>query len=131
VVAPLGIIAVAIDGAIVHGAFAIVAYAMISRRKSQNPISALWEDIGPATVCCAAMAAAAVPVDRLAAAAQVGGAGRFAAVFATSAVVYLMTLRLAFGASWRDLSALIRRVVPTGVIYHRVRSLRLAGSRSM
>jgi PST family polysaccharide transporter len=131
VVAPLGLVAVAIDGAIVHGAFAIVAYAMISRRKGQNPVSALWEDIGPATACCAAMAAAAVAVDRLAAAAQVGGAGRFAAVFATSAVVYLMTLRLAFGESWRDLSGLIRRLVPTGVIYHRVRSLRPAGSRSI
>lgn len=130
VVAPLGLVAVAIDGAVIHGAFAVVAYGMLVRRKDQTALQALWQDIAPATLSCLAMAAAAVPVDRLAASADVGDLARFSAVFVTCAVTYLLALRVCFKQSWLDVVAILRRLVPIHAVRRRVRAIGLAGSRS-
>ena len=112
VISPLGIVAVAITGAIVHGAFAVVAYGMIARSEGQNPLSAIWEDIAPASVSCLGMAVAAVPVDRLVQSAHLPAGARFVIVFITCAVGYLVTLRIGFAESWRDVYALGLRLFP-------------------
>ena len=65
-VSPLGIAAVALDAAIVHSLFLIVAYRVLLSGKVSSPVRSLWHDIAPAMIGCMGMAAAAVPVDLLA-----------------------------------------------------------------
>jgi PST family polysaccharide transporter len=124
VVSPMGLAAVAITGAIVHGAFAVVAYGMIARRKRQNPLSAIWEDIAPASVSCVGMAVVAIPVDRLVQSAHMAGGARFLIVFVACAIGYLATLRIVFPDSWRDLYALARRLTPPRLLPAPMRALR-------
>ena len=114
VVAPLGLTAVAIDGAVVHSAFVVAAYALLTRREGEGPVAAVWSDIAPATLACAAMAVAAVPVDRVIAAAGGAPGLRFGAVFVTCAVVYPGALRLGAPAAFGELLAVARRVAPIG-----------------
>lgn len=130
VVAPFGLIAVAIDGAIVHGAFAVVAYAMVTRRGGQNPLAAMWHDIAPATLSCLGMVAVAVPVDRLMVAQHVAGGVRFLAVFVACAVAYLGSLRIISPTAWTEVLGLIIRLVPSNAVKSRLRSLQVAPNRS-
>ena len=123
VAAQFGLVAVAIDGAVVHSAFAIVAYGMIARRTGQSAVGALWCDIRPATVSCLGMALIAVPAATGAAAAHVSGGPRFVAIFAACSLGYLLTLRIGFAEAWRDLLLVGRRLVP-GAIQRGTRSLR-------
>jgi lipopolysaccharide exporter len=122
VVSQFGLVAVAIDGAIVHSAFAVVAYAMIARRTGQKPLGALWQDIYPATLSCLGLAIVAVPVDFAVSSSHLGGGLQFGAIFAACAFGYLMTLRIAFADAWKDLMLVARRVVPA-VLQRRVQSL--------
>ena len=124
IVSPMGLAAVAITGAIVHGVFAVAAYGMIARRKRQNPLSAIWEDIAPASVSCVGMAALAIPVDRLVQSAHMPGGVRFLIVFVACAIGYLVTLRVVFPQSWRDLYSLARRLTPPRLLPAPLRSLR-------
>jgi PST family polysaccharide transporter len=136
VVSQFGLVAVAIDGAIVHSAFAVVAYAMIARRTSQSPLGALWQDICPATVSCLGMGVVAVPVDLLVSSAHLGSASRFVAIFAACSLGYLVTLRLAFGDAWKDVLLVGRHLVPGAVqdgaqsLRRRARALRPITGRS-
>ncbi len=111
-VAPLGIVAVAADAALVHGSFVIVAYVMLLRGRHQHPLRALWHDIAPAGIACLGMAVVAVPVDRTASSAHLPGVLRFLAVFAVCAVAYPLCLRLGFSGAWADLCSLTRRLFP-------------------
>jgi PST family polysaccharide transporter len=131
VVAQFGLVAVAIDGAIVHGAFAVVAYAMIARRRGQSALSACWQDIRPATLASLGMAIAAVPVNRAAQAADVGAAAQLCAVFVTCAFAYLLTVRVAFEPAWQDLVRVGRRLIPGRVRRLPTRFIRPAASRSV
>ena len=47
-----GIVAVAIDAAVVHTLFLIVAYVLMLRGSPERPLRRLWDDIAPATVSC-------------------------------------------------------------------------------
>lgn len=116
VVAPLGLVAVAIDGAVVHGAFTVVAYAMIARRTGESAAGALWRDIAPATISSLAMATVAVPVDLLIGGTHAGRLPTFAAVAVTSAVVYPLVVRLGFPEAWTDLVGLAARFVPARLL---------------
>ena len=58
----LGIVAVAIDAAVVHTLFAVLAYALMLRGSTEHPLRRLWEDIGPAVVSCLGLVAVALPV---------------------------------------------------------------------
>ncbi len=129
VVAQFGLVAVAIDGAIVHSLFAVVAYGMVARRTGQSALGAMWADIKPASLACLAMAAAAVPVDLAAQSADLPGGVRFIAVFITCAFAYLLTLRLAFPPAWGDVLGLVRRLMPARVL-SRMTSIHLAVRRS-
>lgn len=130
VVSPLGITAVALDAAVVHGLFLIVAYAVLLRGKPVDPLRSLWHDIAPASIACVALAAAAVPVNALAYAANLDRPLHFLAVASVAAVAYLLALRTGFTQSWADLGALMRRIVPADGLLRRARTLGLAGARS-
>lgn len=136
VISQFGLVAVAIDGAVVHSVFAVVAYAMIARRTRQNPVAALWQDIGPATISCAGMAALAVPVDVAISSGHVPGGLQFCAIFLACAIGYLVTLRLAFHEAFRDLLLVARRLIPPALqrraraLRQRARALRPAPTRS-
>ena len=112
VVAPLGIDAVALDAAIVHSLFVVVAYAMLVRRTGEGTLACLWRDLAPATVSCVVLAVLAVPVDGLTQVANLAQPVRFLAIALAAAFGYLLTLRIGFGESWSDLGALTRRLLP-------------------
>jgi lipopolysaccharide exporter len=111
-IAPYGIAAVALDAAIVHGLFLIVAYVLLLQGKQVHPLRSLWSDIAPATVACLAMAAIAVPVDVLAATLGLPRPIRLLAVGASGGGAYLLALRAGFAQSWADLVLLMRRLLP-------------------
>jgi len=111
-VAPYGIAAVALDAAIVHGLFLIVAYVLLLRGKQIHPLRSLWADIAPATVACLAMAAVAVPIDMLAATLGLPRPARLLAVGGAGGAAYLLALRAGFAESWSDLVLLAQRLLP-------------------
>jgi O-antigen/teichoic acid export membrane protein len=119
-VAHLGLTAVAIDAAIVHGLFLVVAYAILLRGSPQGAFRGLWGDVGAATISCAVMAAAMVPVDLGASAASLGPPLTLLSVGAVGAAAYLLALRVGFAESSADLSTLVRRLVPMDEIRLRV-----------
>lgn len=111
-VAPHGIVAVAIAAASVQSVFALVAYALMLRGSGERALARLWSDIAPATVSCAVLAAVDVPVSLLLKAAHVSSLPWLAAVGAVAVAPYLATLRLCFPATWREQCAALQRVVP-------------------
>jgi PST family polysaccharide transporter len=131
VVAPLGIAAVALTAAVVHGLFLVVAYVVMLRGKDAHPVRALWSDIAPATLACVAFAAVAVPVEALAAWLSVPALLNLLAVALAGGVAYLLVLRIGFTQSWSDLVALARRLVPAERLRDRLRVLRFAGAGSV
>jgi PST family polysaccharide transporter len=112
IVAGYGITAVAIDAAVVHSLFVLVAYVMMLQGRPQRPLATLWGDIAPAGVGCLGMAALALPADRLAISAGVPGAGQFLVVTIAGGAGYLTCLRIGFVDAWTDLTALLRRLLP-------------------
>ena len=115
VVASHGLVAVALTASVVHTAFLLIAYRVLMHRQEGSALSALWDDVAPASVACIALLAAAGPAEwgltrlEAPALAHIGGVGMPAAIF------YLLALRTWFPASWADLSAALRRVVPRPV----------------
>jgi lipopolysaccharide exporter len=130
VVAPLGIAAVALDAAVVHGLFMIVAYAVLLHGAAEHPLRCLWRDLAPALVACLGMAVAAVPAGVLVSSAHLARPLHFLVVGTIAAVAYLLALRIGFPGSWADLQVLAKRLVPTHGLRRRVRALRVAGARS-
>lgn len=112
VIAPLGINAVALDAAIVHSLFVVVAYWLLVRRTDERTLPCLWGDLAPAAVGCLALASLAVPTNVLVRAAGVGSLASFVAIAAAASIGYFTALRLLFPEPWSDLGALVRRVLP-------------------
>jgi lipopolysaccharide exporter len=111
-VAPLGITAVAIAAAVVHGLFAIVAYVLMLRGSSEHPVRRLWGDLAPAIVSCAGLAAVALPASFALTAARLPAALWLAALGIVAAPPYLLTLRICFPAIWRSQCASLERILP-------------------
>jgi lipopolysaccharide exporter len=119
IASPFGIVAVAVAAATVHSAFVFVAYVLLLqddrargagllRRASKE----MWNDIQPATVSCAAIAAVAVPVALGLSSAQFPHLAFLAIVTAASAATYLVALRLIFPSSLRSLGNLVAHLLP-------------------
>ena len=107
-----GIVAVAIDASIVHSVFLVVAYVLILQGSGESPLRRLWDDVAPASLSAAGMAAIAVP-----ASIALRGAGLPAAVWllvvALIAVpAYLLVLRTGFPSTWRTQRTIIERILP-------------------
>jgi O-antigen/teichoic acid export membrane protein len=112
VAAPHGLAAVAVGASIVHTAFLYIAYALVLRGTGRSALACLWDDVAPATVSCAALAAAAAPVGIVLSHTGVAGVLQASAVAAVGTGAYLLALRLVFPSCWRDMWAVARRVVP-------------------
>ncbi len=111
-VVPLGLTAVAIDAAVVHALFALIAYALMLRGSGERAVRRMWQDIAPATVSCMGLAAVAVPVALALRAAHAPAIPYLLAVGVVAAPPYLLTLRFAFPATWRTQCATLERVLP-------------------
>jgi len=112
VVVRFGIVVVAIDAAVVHTLFLIVAYVMMLSGTGERPLARLVRDLAPATVSCVGMAIVALPVSL---ALTAIGAPAILWLFAVGLVAippYLLTLCLGFPESWRSQRSIIARIVP-------------------
>jgi O-antigen/teichoic acid export membrane protein len=119
IASPFGIVAVAVAAATVHSAFVLVAYVLLLRDQGTRGAGLLlraskelWEDIQPATVSCAAIAAVAVPLALGLSSAQLPPLAFMTIVTAASAATYLMALRLIFPSSLRSLGNLAAHLLP-------------------
>ncbi len=111
-VARYGLPAVAIAGSVVHTAFLAVAYVVLLRGQVRSPLRVLWQDLAPATIACAALAAVAVPTGWGLDALNAPALARMSGVGLAGALGYLAALRVWFPASAHDLGAAVRRIVP-------------------
>lgn len=112
IVSPLGIVAVAIDAAVVHSAFLLVAYALMQRDSAERALPCLWRDLAPATVGCIGLAAVAVPGSLLLAASGLPALAQLVGVTLLAAGGYLATLRICFPTVSRRLLSILERTVP-------------------
>jgi lipopolysaccharide exporter len=125
-----GVTGVAIAASGVHLAFVVVAYEMLLHGRPEKPLRLLWADVSAATVSCVAMAAAGLPVELALRSSGAPALAHVVIVGAVSGVAYLVALRLWFGDAWRDLSALMRRVLPVGRMQAVVRRVPALAGRS-
>jgi O-antigen/teichoic acid export membrane protein len=121
-VVPLGIVAVAIDAAVVHTAFLLVSYRLMLRDSAVRALRTLWDDIAPATVSCLGLAGVALPASMVLTAAHVPSLVYLAVLAIVTAAPYLLTLRFCFPDTWRTQRAVMGRIVPA-----RLRGLRIRG----
>jgi lipopolysaccharide exporter len=130
-VVQLGIVAVAIDAAVVHTLFLLVAYVLMLRGFAERPLRRLWSDVAPATISCLGLAAVALPVSLALTAAHVPAFVWLTAVGVVAIPPYLLTLRICFPSTWQGLRMVVGQFVPA---QHRLRRVgqRLAavGARS-
>jgi PST family polysaccharide transporter len=128
VVAHLGIGAVAVAGAVVHGIFLAVAYEVLLRGHVGSPLRVLWQDLAPALTACVALLAAGLLADL--GLAEVGAPVllHISGVALVGAAAYLAALRIGFPASAHDLRAAVDRLLPGGLSVSRLRGAVLAGS---
>jgi O-antigen/teichoic acid export membrane protein len=114
-----GIVAVAVAAATVHSLFVVVAYVLLLQDDGVRGIGLLlcaskdiWEDIRPATVSCAAVAAVAIPLAFGLSGAHLPPLAFMAIVTALSVATYLLALRLIFPSSLRSLGNLVAHLLP-------------------
>jgi O-antigen/teichoic acid export membrane protein len=112
IVASNGLAAVAAAASIVHGAFLLVAYQLMLGGRITASLHNLYHDVRSATLSCAAMLCAAVPVNWAMQQSEVPTFVHLAVVGAVGGLAYLLVLRVAFPAAARDLMAIVRRVLP-------------------
>jgi len=112
-VSPLGITAIAIDAAIVHGLFAILAYILMLRGSGERAIARLWQDIAPATVSCVGLVAVAWPASIALTAAHVPAILWLLALGLAAIPPYLLALRFGFPATWRAECTAVERILPS------------------
>jgi PST family polysaccharide transporter len=111
-----GVTGVAIAASGVHLVFVVVAYQMLLHGRAEKTLRFLWQDVSAAVVSCMAMAAAVWPLEMALQSAGVPPIVHVVIVGVVGGGVYLAALRLWFADAWKDLSALVRRVLPV----HRV-----------
>jgi O-antigen/teichoic acid export membrane protein len=114
-VAAHGLAAVAATASIVHTVFLFVAYRVLLRGTILSAARVLWVDIAPATLSCAALVAVAGPAEWALATLDAPALVHLTGVGAAGAVAYLLALRAWFPASFDDLAAALRRIVPDRV----------------
>jgi lipopolysaccharide exporter len=111
-VAPRGLVAVAVVAAIVHALFAAVAYVLMLRGSSEHPLRRLWSDIAPATVSCLGLVAVALPVSLALTAAHFPAFPWLVGLGVCAVPPYMLTLRVCFPATWRAECAAWERILP-------------------
>ncbi len=125
-----GLAGVSIAAVSTHTVFLVIAYKMLLKGRSESTLRFLWNDIAAATVSCAALLGAALPVDL---AFRESGAPvlvEMATVCLLGGCAYLVALRFWFPDGWQDLLSLVRRVLPTRRLQAVVRRVPLLAGRS-
>jgi lipopolysaccharide exporter len=107
-----GIVAVAIDAAVVHTLFLLVAYTLMLKDQAEHPLRRLWSDVAPATVSCVGLAAIAIPTNLALTETHLPAVLTLAAVGLAAVPPYLLTLRVCFPVAWRSERAIIARLLP-------------------
>jgi hypothetical protein len=110
---PFGLAGVAAAAAIVHTAFLAVAYVLMVRGTAERPMRSLWADVGPATVSCLGLVAVAAPASVALSAAGTPTFVQLVVVTLGAVAAYATTLRVLFPASFSDVLAIARRVLPS------------------
>jgi O-antigen/teichoic acid export membrane protein len=108
----LGIVAVAIDAAVVHTLFLLVAYMLMLSGSNERPLARLWADIAPAAISCLALAAVVWPVSLALTALALPPLPWLVATGLAAVAPYLLTLRVGFPATWHSQGAIIQRILP-------------------
>ncbi len=111
-VVPLGITAVAIDAAVVHTLFLVVAYVMMLWGSGERALSRLWSDVSPAFVSCLGLVAVGLPVSIGLTAAHVPAFLWLVGLGLAAMPPYLLTLRFCFPATWRAQRTIMARILP-------------------
>jgi O-antigen/teichoic acid export membrane protein len=109
-----GLAAVSVAAVIVHAVFVVVAYAVLVRGRCGQALRLLWHDVRAASICCLALTAVAAPLEWELRDAGAPALVHLIAVVAVGAVAYAAALRAGFPAAWHDLSAAVRRILPSG-----------------
>jgi O-antigen/teichoic acid export membrane protein len=112
VLAPLGLAAVAGGAAVVHTAFLVVAYVLLFSGSPERPLRRLCQDIAPATISSLALLAVAAPASVALSAASTPPVVHIAVVALAGAPAYMLTLRICFPATWRNLLGFVRQLLP-------------------
>jgi lipopolysaccharide exporter len=107
-----GIVAVAIDAAVVHTLFLGVAYVLILRESGESPFRRLWDDLAPATISCLGLVAVALPASVALTAIHLPPVVWLVAVGIVALPPYLLTLRICFPTTWRAQRAILEHIVP-------------------
>jgi PST family polysaccharide transporter len=107
-----GVAGVAVASSSVHVVFVGVAYGMLTHDRPESALRMIWDDVSAAVAGCAAMAATTVPAELALKNAGAPVLVHLLAVGVVGGATYLATIRLVSRDAWRDLSALVRRVLP-------------------
>ena len=110
--ASFGIVAVSVAASVDHAIFLVVAYVLMLRQPVGDSMRRLWEDIGPAVVCCLAFAAVAVPVSVGLSRVDAPPVPYLLGVALPSAAAYVLTLKLRFREPWHTMCVFAAHVVP-------------------
>jgi lipopolysaccharide exporter len=121
-----GINAIAIAATVIHGLFVIIGYGILMRGDMRRAFQQLGRDTAPACAACIGLAAACIPTTYLAERQGWGAGAAVAAAIAVSAPSYLLTLRVASPAAWKDLMTLFARLIPPRLVPSRVRGRAIA-----
>jgi lipopolysaccharide exporter len=108
----LGIVAVAIDAAVVHTLFLIVAYAMMLGDSEEHPMRRLWSDVAPATTSCIGLVAVVLPASYAFTALHLPAVFWLAVLGLLALPAYLLTLRACFPGTWRSQRSILGRILP-------------------
>jgi lipopolysaccharide exporter len=112
VVVPLGIDAVAVDAAVVHTLFLVLAYRLMLRDSPERPLRCLWSDVAPATVACVGLVAVTLPASIALSAGSLPRILWLVAVGLIAIPPYLLTLRVCFPTTWRTLRSVLQQFLP-------------------
>jgi O-antigen/teichoic acid export membrane protein len=108
----LGLPAVAIGGAVIHSIFLGVAYILMLGDEVDHPLLVLWQDLEPALVSVAGLAALALPANLALVNASVPVVPHCLGTTAAAAIGYLLILRIFYPAQAHDLASAVRRILP-------------------
>lgn len=108
----LGIVAVAIDAAVVHTLFMFVAYVVMLSDSDARSLRCLWDDIAPALVSCLGLVAVTVPASIALSAAHLPSILWLMAVALVAVPPYLLVLRVCFPKIWLRLRVVLEHFVP-------------------
>lgn len=107
-----GIVAVAIAVVAVYVAQLVVVYAVLLRRVVGIPVRQMVTDLAPAAIGSLALLAVCFPLMRLMRDADVAPLLSLLATGSLGLLVHTAVVRQFFPATWHDLAALARRVLP-------------------